>query len=82
MAAQPGLCRTLSETQKTGFLITAVLLYCLFNYRQATDAKSEIHLPSDVLERLSTHRSHHSTISSQYPVARVVGDDEKDFVLF
>lgn len=63
-------------------IIVILLVVCVFYQRKASDAKHEIHLPSDMIDRLSTHRSHHSTISSQYPVARVVGDDEKDFVLF
>ncbi|XP_053387905.1 multiple epidermal growth factor-like domains protein 6 isoform X10 [Mercenaria mercenaria] len=64
-------------------IIFVVVFVCCMNYkRRYDDAKTEIHLPSDVIERLSTHRSLHSTTSTNYPVARVVGDDEKDFVLF
>ena len=51
-------------------------------FRRADEAKSEIHLPSDIIDRLSTHHSLHDGTSLQYPVARVVGDDEKDFILF
>ncbi|XP_060586433.1 uncharacterized protein LOC132742128 [Ruditapes philippinarum] len=65
-------------------IIFVIVIVCCINYkRRYDDAKTEIHLPSDVIERLSTHRSLHSTTSTNYPVARVVGDDnEKDFVLF
>lgn len=61
-------------------------------FRRADDAKNEIHIPSDVLERLSqadmkstlstNYATNYAASSTAYPVARVVGDDEKDFVLF
>lgn len=64
-------------------IIFVIVFVCCMNYkRRYDDAKTEIHLPSDVIDRLSTHRSLHSSLSTNYPVARVVGDDEKDFVLF
>lgn len=60
---------------------------CIYSFRRADEAKSEIHLPADMLERLSQRDvldtvSSHYAGSTAYPVARVVGDDEKDFVLF
>ncbi|KAH3875420.1 hypothetical protein DPMN_038686 [Dreissena polymorpha] len=53
--------------------------------RNAENAKNEIFLPSELLEGLSNHQSVHDLHeheSTSYPVARVVGDDENDFVLF
>ncbi|KAH3875388.1 hypothetical protein DPMN_038653 [Dreissena polymorpha] len=60
--------------------------------RRAEDAKSEIHIPEDILERLS-HKGYTPQVSardlhSQYstslpnPNYNLDGDDETDFVLF
>ncbi|KAH3875432.1 hypothetical protein DPMN_038698 [Dreissena polymorpha] len=66
-------------------IIIVFAFCCFYQMRNAENAKNEIFLPSELLEGLSNHHSVHDLHeheSTSYPVARVVGDDENDFVLF